>query len=71
MIPTTVTFGPARPGDVPSARVSAALALSDLGWAAQKDFAEGLSEIADERRRHHAAAAAYAETATVLPVASA
>lgn len=71
MIPTTVTFGPARPGDVPSARVSARLALHDLGWTAQKDFAEGLSEIADERRGHHAAAAAYAETAAAVPVASA
>jgi UDP-glucose 4-epimerase len=69
MIPTTVTFGPARPGDVPSARVSSQCALRELGWFAEKDFAEGLSEIADERRRHHAAS--YAETDSVAPVVTA
>jgi UDP-glucose 4-epimerase len=50
-IPTKITFGEPRPGDVPSARVSSARALSELGWRAQMPFERGLAEIIEERRR--------------------
>ena len=46
--PTEVSFGPARPGDVPAAQVSPALAAKVLGWSADVSFEEGLEEfIAD------------------------
>lgn len=50
VVPTTVTYGPARAGDVPSALVSSALAGRELRWAATVDFVEGLREIIDEAR---------------------
>jgi len=46
--PTEVAFGPARPGDVPAAKVSAELAREVIGWSAEVSFEEGLEEfIAD------------------------
>jgi len=50
LIPTSVSYGPPRPGDVPSARVSSALALRDLGWRATADFDVGLASMVDERK---------------------
>jgi UDP-glucose 4-epimerase len=48
--PTELTFGPARPGDVPPALVSADRAAEVLGWRAEVPFEEGLDELiaADE-----------------------
>lgn len=43
--PTDLTFGEARPGDVPPALVSAALAEEVLGWRATTAFADGLQEL--------------------------
>ncbi len=48
--PTTVTYGAPRPGDVPSARASSALAGDELGWRATVSFEEGLRELFDEAR---------------------
>lgn len=42
---TEVTFGPSRPGDVPSALVSAAKARAVLGWEAEVPFEQGLDEF--------------------------
>lgn len=50
IVPTTISFGPPRPGDVPSARVSSALAARELGWSARVPFEEGLAEIVEEAR---------------------
>lgn len=47
-LPTTVTFGPPRPGDVPPALVSSQRAKEVLGWEAEKDFEEGLAELIAE-----------------------
>lgn len=49
-VPTQVTHGEARPGDVPSALVSNALAKEALGWAPEVDFDDGLSELVEEAR---------------------
>lgn len=46
LYPTTLEFGPPRPGDPPSAEVSSAKAEELLGWAAQVDFEVGLAELA-------------------------
>lgn len=48
--PTELTFGPARPGDVPPALVSSDRASDVLGWQAEVPFEEGLDELitADE-----------------------
>lgn len=48
--PTQVTFGPPRPGDVPSALVANAKAARELGWKAQVDFETGLHELVEEIR---------------------
>lgn len=48
--PTQLTYGEARPGDVPSAAVSAEKAQRELGWRATVDFEKGVREIADEVR---------------------
>ena len=53
--PTEVIYGPARPGDVPSAVVTSELAKRDLGWAPGVSFEDGLRELFEEAR---AAAAA-------------
>lgn len=50
LVPVRITFGPPRPGDVPSARVSSALAARELGWIARAPFEEGLREIVEEAR---------------------
>jgi UDP-glucose 4-epimerase len=49
-LPTTLTFGPPRQGDVPSARVSAERAARELQWAATVRFEDGVAEIIEERR---------------------
>lgn len=43
--PTDLTFGPPRPGDVPTAVVSAARAYEVLGWKAEVPFERGLDEF--------------------------
>lgn len=48
IVPTEVTYGPPRPGDVPSATVSSALAREELGWTARVDLLEGLRELVEE-----------------------
>lgn len=48
--PTELTYGEARPGDVPSATVSNAKAKRELGWEPQMDFEDGLREIVAEVR---------------------
>ncbi|MGH2499517.1 MAG: NAD-dependent epimerase/dehydratase family protein [Candidatus Limnocylindria bacterium] len=50
LAPTELTYGAPRPGDVPSARVSSALAERELGWSARVAFADGLGELVDEAR---------------------
>jgi UDP-glucose 4-epimerase len=48
--PTDLSFGAARPGDVPPALVSATRAREVLGWEAVMPFARGLEELLDEAR---------------------
>ncbi len=43
--PTELAFGDPRPGDVPPAAVSAALATKELGWEPEMGFAEGLDDL--------------------------
>lgn len=43
--PTEVTYGEARPGDVPPARVSAQRAKDVLGWEAEMPFERGMDEL--------------------------
>jgi UDP-glucose 4-epimerase len=50
ILPTKLTYGEARAGDVPSALVSNAKAKSELGWAPTVDFEEGLRELIDEAK---------------------
>lgn len=45
--PTELSFGEARPGDVPPAQVSAALATAELGWQPEIGFSEGLDGLID------------------------
>ena len=45
--PTELTFGDPRPGDVPPAAVSAALATTKLGWQPETGFSEGLDDLID------------------------
>lgn len=45
--PTELTFGPARPGDVPPALVSSDRARELLGWEAQVPFKAGLHQLMD------------------------
>ncbi|HEV2250637.1 MAG TPA: NAD-dependent epimerase/dehydratase family protein [Candidatus Limnocylindria bacterium] len=49
-LPTEVTFGAARPGDVPSATVSSELAAAELGWSAVKPFDEALDQLIEHHR---------------------
>ena len=44
-LPTSVVYGDARPGDVPSALISSELAQRELGWRAEKSFEAGLEEL--------------------------
>ncbi len=46
--PTDLSFGEARPGDVPPALVSAALAAEILGWQALTPFEAGLQHLLDD-----------------------
>ncbi len=46
--PTDLTFGEARPGDVPSALVSPALAEKILGWHAITPFAAGVEHLLED-----------------------
>ncbi len=46
--PTDLTFGEARPGDVPSALVSPALAEKILGWQAVTHFETGLGHLLED-----------------------
>jgi UDP-glucose 4-epimerase len=46
--PTDLTFGEARPGDVPSALVSASLAEEILGWRATTPFEAGLRPLLED-----------------------
>ena len=62
LVPTSVRFGPSRPGDVPSARVSSARAERELGWRAEADFARALALMVEER-------SAYATTSEGAAVA--
>lgn len=57
-LPTKITYEPARLGDVPPARVSAAKAQRVLGWVAQIGFRHGLFTLIDEYRgeEHRSAA---------------
>jgi UDP-glucose 4-epimerase len=48
--PTDVTFGEARPGDVPPATVNPDLAEEVLGWRAETPFETGLGHLLDEER---------------------
>lgn len=43
--PTEITFGQPRPGDVPPSYVSSELIESTLGWKAQVEFEDGMSEL--------------------------
>ncbi len=44
-IPTELSFGEPRPGDVPTARVAADRIEQVLGWKAEVPFAQGLDEL--------------------------
>jgi nucleoside-diphosphate-sugar epimerase len=57
-VPTTVTFGAPRPGDVPSATVSAELAARELGWRALMPFDKALDVLIEHQRSAQAVAAA-------------
>jgi len=46
--PTDLTFGEARPGDVPTALVSPALAETLFGWQAATPFTVGLEHLLDD-----------------------
>lgn len=50
IVPTQVTHGEPRPGDVASALVSNERARRELGWAPEVPFEEGLSEMIEEAR---------------------
>lgn len=49
-IPTEVSFGDPRPGDVPTARVSADRIADVLGWKAEIPFDQGLDELIESVR---------------------
>ncbi len=50
VLPTELTYGEPRPGEVPSATVTSLRAAADLGWTARTDFHTGLNELIDEAR---------------------
>jgi UDP-glucose 4-epimerase len=50
LVPTSVSFGPPREGDVPSAKVSSERAARELGWEPRMHLSDGLAEIVAERR---------------------
>lgn len=49
-LPTELTYGPARAGDVPSALVSSDLIRERLGWRPQVSFEEAMQELIAEQR---------------------
>lgn len=49
--PTELTFGEARPGDVPTGHVSSAKIKRLMGWEPQVSFDQGLAELLDDARR--------------------
>lgn len=49
-LPTQLSYGEPRPGDVPSALVSNELAKRELGWKSATRFEDGLRELIDEAR---------------------
>jgi UDP-glucose 4-epimerase len=52
---STVTFGPERHGDPPSARIASAAAARTLGWRPEVVFEQGLAELfGDLDARHNA-----------------
>jgi UDP-glucose 4-epimerase len=53
--PTEVTYGPPRPGDVPSATVTSARAERELGWKPRVRFEDGMRELFEEARASTAA----------------
>jgi UDP-glucose 4-epimerase len=55
--PTEVTYGPPRPGDVPSATVTSERAKRDLGWSPRVGFEDGMRELFEEARASTAASA--------------
>lgn len=48
--PTQITYGPPRPGDVPSATITSERAHRDIGWEARMRFEDGLRELVEEVR---------------------
>lgn len=48
LVPTELTYGPPRPGDVPSATVSNEQARRDLAWTPTARFEDRLAEIVEE-----------------------
>ena len=48
--PAPLSFGGPRPGDISSARMSAAKARNLLGWSADVSFAEGLRDLIAHHR---------------------
>lgn len=46
--PTDLSFGPARPGDVPPALVSSQRIRETLGWRPQVSFEKGLDELIED-----------------------
>lgn len=50
LVPTEITYGQARPGDVPSATVTNRKAADDLAWRPEVRFEDGLTELVDEVR---------------------
>jgi UDP-glucose 4-epimerase len=53
--PTEVTYGPPRPGDVPSATVTSERAERELGWSPRVRFEDGMRELFEEARASAAA----------------
>jgi UDP-glucose 4-epimerase len=50
-IPTSLTFGPGRPGDPPPAVVSNGRARAELGWRPAVAFADGIEQLIEDSRR--------------------
>lgn len=50
LVPAKITYGQARPGDVPSATVSNRRAATELAWRPDVRFEDGLAELVEESR---------------------
>ena len=55
-LPTELTFGEARTGDIPPASVSIAKAEKVLGWTCKVKFKDGLHDLIEWQRSQHKAA---------------